>query len=156
MLIRREHSGQKVGALPAVLYDACEKISPRATSISMVRYRGNDYSMTVAYAYREIHVRGYVGEIVIGCCAEVVARHLRSYEKVDMIFDPIQFLPLLEQKVGSLDQSVPLRDWDLPNRHRLLDARMGKRANGSTSRSLGCLRPSVWITSSAPCAGPLI
>ena len=29
-------------------YDACEKMSTRATSISMVRYRGNDYSVPVA------------------------------------------------------------------------------------------------------------
>ncbi len=32
-------------------YDACEKLSTRATSISMVRYRGNDYSVPVAYPY---------------------------------------------------------------------------------------------------------
>jgi transposase len=30
--------------LPAVPYDACEKVSTRATSISMVRYRNNDYT----------------------------------------------------------------------------------------------------------------
>jgi hypothetical protein len=32
-------------ALPAATYDACEKVCTRATSISMVRYRGNDYSL---------------------------------------------------------------------------------------------------------------
>ena len=32
--------------LPSVPYDACEKVSTRATSISMVRYRCNDYSVT--------------------------------------------------------------------------------------------------------------
>ncbi len=30
--------------LPAASYDACEKVGTRATSLSMVRYRGNDYS----------------------------------------------------------------------------------------------------------------
>jgi hypothetical protein len=118
-------------ALPAVPYDACEKISTRVTSISMVRYRGNDYSVPVAYAHREVHVRGYVGEIVIGCGTDVVARHRRSYEKADMIFDPLHFLPLLEQKVGALDQAAPLQGWDLPGEfatlHRLLEARMGKK-----------------------------
>jgi hypothetical protein len=34
--------------LPPTPYDACEKVSTRATSISMVRYRGNDYSVPVA------------------------------------------------------------------------------------------------------------
>ena len=48
----------------------------------------------------------------------------------DMIFDPMHFLPLLEQKVGALDQAAPLKGWDLPDvfatLHRLLEARMGK------------------------------
>jgi len=117
--------------LPAVPYDACEKVSTRATSISMVRYRSNDYSVPVAYAHHEVQVRGYVHEIVIGCGAEVIARHRRSYEKADMAFDPMHFLPLLEQKVGALDQAAPLLGWDLPDDfatlHRLLEARMGKK-----------------------------
>jgi len=117
-------------SLPPTPYDACDKVSTRATSISMVRYRTNDYSVPVAYAHHEIQVRGYVHEVVIGCGAEVIARHARSYDKADMVFDPMHFLPLLEQKVGALDQAAPLQGWDLPDEfatlHRLLEARMGK------------------------------
>lgn len=116
--------------LPPTPYDACEKISTRATSISMVRYRNNDYSVPVAYAHHEVQVRGYVHEVVIGCGSEVIARHQRSYEKADMVFDPIHFLPLLEQKIGALDQAAPLQGWELPDDfatlRRLLEARMGK------------------------------
>jgi transposase len=116
--------------LPPTPYDACEKVSTRATSISMVRYRGNDYSVPVAYAHHEVQVRGYVGQVVIGAGTEVVARHQRSYEKADMIFDPLHFLPLLERKIGALDQAAPLQGWDLPVEfaplRRLLEARMGK------------------------------
>ena len=117
--------------LPPMPYDACDKVSTRATSISMVRYRNNDYSVPVAYAHHEVQVRGYVHEVVIGCGAEVIARHSRSYEKADMVFDPMHYLPLLEQKVGALDQAAPLQGWDLPDEfatlHRLLEARMGKK-----------------------------
>ena len=35
--------------LPPTSYDACEKVSTRATAISMVRYRSNEYSVPVAY-----------------------------------------------------------------------------------------------------------
>ena len=117
--------------LPAVPYDACEKISTRVTSISMVRYRGNDYSVPVAYAHHEVQIRGYVGEVAIGCGTEEIARHRRSYEKADMVYDPMHFLPLLEQKVGALDQAAPLQGWELPGEfatlRRLLEARMGKK-----------------------------
>ena len=39
-----------------------------------------DYSVPVAYGYRQVWVRGYVDRVVIGCAAEVIARHPRSYE----------------------------------------------------------------------------
>jgi len=117
--------------LPPVPYDACEKVSTRATSISMVRYRNNDYSVPVACAHHEVQVRGYVHEVVIGCGTEIIACHKRSYEKADMVFDPMHYLPLLEQKVGALDQAAPLQGWDLPDAfatlRRLLEARMGKK-----------------------------
>lgn len=116
--------------LPPAPCDACEKVSTRATSIPMVRHRGNDYSVPVAYAHHEVQVRGYVGEVVIGAGTEVVARHRRSYEKADMIFDPLHLLPLLEQKLGAPDQAAPLQGWELPEAfatlRRLLEARMGK------------------------------
>lgn len=116
--------------LPTTPYDACEQVSSWANSISMVRYRGNDYSVPVAHAHHEVHIRGYVHEVVIASGAEIVARHPRSYDKGDMVFDPMHFLPLLEQKVGALDQAAALKGWDLPAEfatlHRLLEARMGK------------------------------
>ena len=117
-------------ALPPTPYDACEKVSTRATSISMIRYRNNDYSVPVTFAHHEVQVRGYVHEVVIGCGTEIIAQHRRSYQKADMVFDPMHYLPLLEQKVGALDQAAPLQGWDLPDAfatlHRLLEARMGK------------------------------
>ena len=87
--------------LPVAEYEACDHVSTRATSISMVRYRTNDYSVPVAYAHHDVHVRGFVHEVIIGCGNEIIARHKRSYASADMIFDPLHFLPLLEQKVGA-------------------------------------------------------
>ena len=116
--------------LPAVPYDACEKVGTRVTSLSLVRYRRNDYSVPTRYGHREVLVRGYVGEVVVSCAAEVIARHERSYEKEDLIFDPLHYLELLEQKVGALHQAAPLSGWQLPEEfpelRRLLEARMGK------------------------------
>ena len=116
--------------LPAAPYDACDKQAGRVNSLSLVRYRLNDYSVPVAYGHREVWVRGYVGEVVIGCGGNIIARHPRSYQREDMIFDPLHYLPLLERKIAALDQAAPLRGWDLPDvfarLRRLLEARMGK------------------------------
>jgi transposase len=117
--------------LPAVAYDACDKRTARVSSLSLVRYRGNDYSVPTAYGHREVLVRGYVHEVVIASGAEVIARHRRSYEKADFVFDPLHYLALIEHKTNALDQAAPLTGWELPDTfatlRRLLEARMGKQ-----------------------------
>src|SRR4030088_2551994 len=45
---------------PPAPYDACEKQAARVNSLSLVRYRGNDYSVPTEYGHREVLVRGYV------------------------------------------------------------------------------------------------
>ena len=116
--------------LPPAPYEACEKRAARVSSLSLVRYRGNDYSVPTAYGHREVLVRGYVHEVVISCGAEEIARHPRSYEKEDFVFSPLHYLALLERKIGALDQAAPLVGWELPAEfatlRRLLEARMGK------------------------------
>jgi transposase len=118
-------------SLPPTPYDACEKKAGRVSSLSLVRYRGTDYSVPTAYGHREVLIRGYVHEVVISCGADVIARHARSYEREDFVFNPLHYLALLERKTGALDQAAPLADWELPEEfatlRRLLEARMGKR-----------------------------
>jgi len=73
------------------------------TSQALVRYKTNDYSVPVAYGHRDVWVRGYVDQVVIGCGGEIVARHPRCCEREDMIFDPVHYLPLIEKKINALD-----------------------------------------------------
>ena len=128
---RLERDLEALQPLPAVPYDASDKHLTRVSSLSLVRYRTNDYSVPVAYGHRDVLVRGYVQEVVISCWSEVIARHRRSYERYDFVFDPLHYLPLLGQKTGALDQAAPLVGWELPEEfailRRLLESRMGKR-----------------------------
>src|SRR3984893_13360270 len=114
--------------LPSAPYDACDKQAARVNSLSLVRYRGNDYSVPTAYGHREVLVRGYVHEVVIACAADEIARHTRSYEREDFVFNPLHYLALLERKIGALDQAAPLVGWELPAEfatlRRLLEERL--------------------------------
>jgi len=116
--------------LPASPFDACDQASAKVTAQSLVRYKTNDYSVPVAYGHQDVWVRGYVDEVVIGCRGEIIARHPRSWEREDVVFDPLHYLPLIEQKINSLDQAAPLQGWNLPEEfatlRRLMEARMNK------------------------------
>ena len=47
----------------------------RVSSLSLVRYRGTDYSVPTAYGHREVLIRGYVHEVAISRGADIIARH---------------------------------------------------------------------------------
>ena len=119
--------------LPAAPYEVCEKQMSRVNSLSLVRYRANDYSVPTAYGHRELLVKGYVHDVAICYGNEVIARHPRSYEREELIFDPLHYLALLEQKTRALDQAAPLEGWQLPEcflqLRRLLEARLNKHGS---------------------------
>ena len=116
--------------LPGTPFDACDQTSGRVSSQSLVRYKTNDYSVPVAWGHQEVWIRGYVDEVVISCRSEVIARHPRCYTREEVIFDPLHYLPLIEQKINAFDQAAPLQGWKLPEAfgtlQRLMEGRMHK------------------------------
>jgi transposase len=140
---RFEKDQERLLPLPAAPYEACDKRSTRVTSMSLVRYRTNDYSVPVEWGHREVLVKGFVHEVVICAASEVIAHHPRSYEREDMIFDPLHYLALLEQKPNALDQAAPLAGWDLPEGflqlRRLMEARLGKKGKREYVQTLRLL-----------------
>ena len=77
--------------LPPVANDACDKQVGRVSSLSLVRYRTNGYSVPVAYGHRDVLVKGYVDQVVISCGSEVIAKHSRSYDMRGMIISTTPF-----------------------------------------------------------------
>ena len=158
---RMERDLDALMPLPPVAYDACEKQAGRVSSLSLVRYRTNDYSVPVAYGYRDVLVRGYVDEVVISCGSEVIAKHPRSYERDDFVYDPIHYLPLLERKPGALDQAAPLQGWDLPDEfgtlRRLLEGQDGTAGQAGVragAQAAGDLLPAGSARSGERCHPP--
>lgn len=94
--------------LPPTPYDACHKIATRVSSMSLVRYRNNDYSVPTRYGHQEVLAKGYVDRVEIVCRGETVAVHARSYDKAEFIYNPLHYLALLEHKSKALDQAAPL------------------------------------------------
>jgi transposase len=128
---RFKRDQERLLPLPAVAYESCRKRSTRASSQALVRFETNDYSVPVRYAHQRVLVKAFVWDVVIACGSEVIARHRRSYGREEMIFDPLHYLALLEQKTNALDQAAPLQGWVLPAEftelRRQMEARLGKR-----------------------------
>jgi hypothetical protein len=128
---RFERDRKRFLPLPATPLEACQKRTTRVSSQALVRFETNDYSVPVAYGHRQVLLKAFVWEVVISCGSEVIARHVRSYEREEMIFDPLHYLALLEQKTNALDQAAAVQGWPLPKEftelRRQMEARLGKR-----------------------------
>lgn len=106
-------------------------------SIQWIDFSENDYSVPVAHAYRDVLVKGYVDAVAISVGAEEIARHPRSYDSADFVFDPLHYLALLERKVGALDQAAPLQGWALPEAFPTLRRLLEARLNGKNRCAAG-------------------
>ncbi len=130
--------------LPPVPFDACRTESRRVNSLSLVRYKNNNYSVPVEYAYREVTVKAYVFSLKICHKGEVVATHQRSYLSGDSTFDPLHYLPLLQRKPGALIGGAPFDAWELPScfaqLKRYLETRSGNGGKREYIQVLQLLR----------------
>jgi len=110
--------------MPGTRFDACRKRSTRSTSLSLVRFRGNDYSVPVRCAHHEVTIKGYWDRVEIYQRDHLVARHRRLWGRGEVIYDPRHYLLLLERKPGALDHGRPLEGLELPECFGVLRRRL--------------------------------
>jgi len=131
-------------ALPARAFEACRTEPRRVNSLSLVKFKSNNYSVPVSCAYRDVLVKAFPFHLRICCKNEVIATHPRSYQRDDFIFDPVHYLPLLAKKPGALEGARPFYNWELPKSferlRRYLTARNGQGGKREYIQVLQLLR----------------
>jgi len=120
--------------LPATVFEACRQVSTTASSLSLVRFDRNDYSVPVRWAHHPIVVKGYWPEVVLFAQGEAVARHARIWAEEQVRFEPLHYLALLERKPGALDHARPLAGWTLPECFGWLRRRLEAERQGEGTR----------------------
>ena len=128
---RLERDRAVLQRLPAIAYDACDKRPGRVSSLSLVRYRGTDYSVPTRFGHCEVLVRGYVHEVVISCAAEVIARHPAFIRARGLrLRSRCTICPCWSKRPTRWIRPAPWTGGLLPpvfgDLRRLLEARMGK------------------------------
>ena len=106
------------------LFDATIKVSTTSTSLSLVRFDCNDYSVPTEFAHHPVVVKGGIDKVRVFHSEKQIAEHKRLWKKEGVSFDPVHYLAVLEGKPGALDHARPLKDWQLPECFALLRRRM--------------------------------
>jgi transposase len=125
--------------LPAAPLDACRKKPTTVSSLSLVRFDNNEYSVPVHRAHDPVVIKGYVDRVAVCYFDEVVAEHPRLWGREDISFDPLHYLALLEKKPRALDQARPLKGWDLPDCFGVLRRRLESEWDGHGTREYICV-----------------
>ena len=120
--------------LPATPFAACRQVSTTASSLSLVRFDTNDYSVPVRWAHHPIVVKGYWPEVVLFAQGQEVARHPRIWAQEQVHFEPLHYLAVLERKPGALDHARPLAGWTLPECFGVLRRRLENEREGDGTR----------------------
>src|SRR5271165_5327699 len=121
-------------SLPATAFAACKQMSTTASSLSLVRFDTNDYSVPVRWAHHPVVVKGDWQEVRLFAQGQEVAQHGRIWEKEQVRFEPLHYLALLERKPGALDHARPLAGWTLPECFGLLRRRLEAQREGEGTR----------------------
>ena len=120
--------------LPTTPFESCRKFSTTASSLSLVRFDGNDYSVPVRWAHHPIVVKGYCDQVVLCADGNEVTCHARIWDDEQVCFDPLHYLALLETKPGAFDHARPLMGWTLPECFALLRRRLEAERDGDGTR----------------------
>ena len=111
-------------SIPKHRFEARRIEKAKASSLSLVRFDGNDYSVPTAFAHHQVTAVGSIDEVRLVVDDRLVAQHERCWKKHKVRFNPVHYLALLERKPGALDFARPLEQWNLPGCFQVLRRRL--------------------------------
>jgi transposase len=91
-------------------FDLAEVNFPKVDHLGRVKVRGNFYSVPVR-AGLEVQAKVYASHVEVWHDGQCIARHERSYSRLQEILDLEHYLEPLERKPGALAGSKPLEQW---------------------------------------------
>ena len=92
-----------------------KKDSWTVSSLCLVRFDNNDYSVPCEFAHGRVVVQADVAQVhiyaheIIHHQAPLLAVHRRCHERYRAVYDPLHYLPLVERKPRTLDDGAPMQ-----------------------------------------------
>lgn len=119
--------------LPGRSYPCCVTRPVSLTPYGQIEFESNRYSVPADKAERHLVVKAYPFRVDILYVDDIIASHARCYGKNQDIFDPLHYLPLLEQRPGAFQHAKPVRRWREswpPTYERLLARLQAEQTDG--------------------------
>jgi len=97
--------------LPGYDFDCCTIKPVSLVPYSLVEFETNRYSIPTDNVFPKLVLKAYPFQVKILHGTQTLAEHPRCYGHKQDIFDPLHYLPLLEQRPGAFEHAKPIRRW---------------------------------------------
>jgi transposase len=97
--------------LPEWDFDCCTNKPVSLVPYSLVEFETNRYSIPADNVFPKLVLKAYPFRVKILHGTQLLAEHPRCYGRKQDIFDPLHYLPLLEQRPGAFEHAKPIRRW---------------------------------------------
>ena len=87
--------------LPVKDYRCCVSKPVSLTAYSQIEFDSNRYSVPADKVEAHLVVKAYPFRVDILYLDDVIASHSRCYGKNEDVYDPLHYLPLIEQRPGA-------------------------------------------------------
>jgi len=129
---RLEEEGPALLSLPPWPISVAGKQTWRVSTLCLVQFDTNEYSVPCEFAHQHVRVQADVAQVriyapeVIEKQAPLIAVHSRCHRRHQAIYDPLHYLPLVARKPRTLDDGAPMQQlWEqLPECFTLLRRRL--------------------------------
>jgi len=126
-------------SLPAKDFSCCVTRAVSLIPYSQVEFETNRYSVPSDEVYQRLVLKAYSFTVKVLHGNEVIAEHPRCYGRNQDIYDPLHYLPLLEQRPGAFEHAKPIRRWRTawpPIYEQLLAHLRAEEKEGSRTQSI--------------------
>jgi transposase len=110
---RLEQDKEAMLPIPPFPMDKASPQLQRVSSLCLVRFDCNDYSVPCEFAHYSVVVRANVSKVDIFHQDQCIATHCRCHKKEKAIYEPWHYLTLVERKPRTLDDGAPMRQLQL-------------------------------------------
>jgi transposase len=100
----------------------------RVSATALIHFQRNRYSVPTRHVNDVLSLRIYPTELVLVADGIVVARHARSFERHQTLYDWQHYIPLVQTKPGALRDGAPFRQ--MPEVLQTLQRHLLKHAGG--------------------------
>lgn len=94
--------------MPLADYAPCRLVERKADKLALVKFESNSYSVPTKYVLRPLLVKATPFQLEIFSAKELVATHVRSYDKDRAVTQLPHYLDLLERKPRAARTALPV------------------------------------------------